>query len=89
MFADLKHHARAVDVRYGRPLNREALGPLAVQRWGAGHGRAAQRSSHLGAVTRLADFGGSCAAVVGGVHVNAQLGEEAAHGNVAVENAAR
>ena len=73
----------------GGPLYSQALGTLAVQGGGAGHRGAAQGSSNLGVVARLADFGWGGAAVVGGVHVDAKLREETAHSNVAVEHAGR
>ncbi len=86
--ADLIHQARAFGVRHRGPLDGETLGPLAVQRGRARHGRAAESSSDFGAVARLANFGRSGTAVVRGVDVNAQLREETAHGNVAIKHTA-
>ena len=74
---------------YWLPLYGKTLSALAVQRGCAGHGRSTQGSGNLGTVARLADFSRGGAAVVGGVHVDAQLREEATHGYVTVEHTVR
>lgn len=74
---------------YGLPLYGQTLSALAVQRGRAGHGRSAQGGGNLGTVARLADFSRGGAAVVGGVHVDAQLREETTHGYVAIEHTVR
>ena len=100
-----EHELSTVDVCDGGPLDGEALGALAVPaqdvtkiQWGkvrhvqsgsSRHGGGAQGSCDFGTVSRLADFCWCGAAVVCGVHVNAQLREETAHGNVAIEYTAR
>ena len=70
------------------PLDGEALGALAVQSGRAWTRGGTQGSSDLCALARLAYFGRCGAAVVGGMNIDAQLREEAAHGDVAIEYAA-